>query len=129
MNTPKIAPLTTTSDPFVIVDFVFDRGLLSISIKNIGALSAFDIQVDFSEKIRGHRGAVDISEMPLFRDLAFLPGGKEISTLVDTSASYFQCGQPTQITVSISWRDRSGESFQTTIRHNLEIYRDIGYRH
>lgn len=115
------------ADPCVIVDFVFDRGLLSISIKNIGALPAFDIQVAFSHKLKGREGSVEMSELPLFRDLAFLPGGKEISTLLDTSASYFQSKQPTQVETSISWHDSSGESFQTAIRHNLEIYRNIGY--
>ena len=117
----------THAHPCVIVDFVFDRGLLSISIRNIGTLPAYDVQVDFSHKLKGRGGAVELSELPLFRDLAFLPGGKEISTFLDTSASYFQSRQPTQINLRITWKDASGETLQTTIRHNLEIYRDIAY--
>jgi hypothetical protein len=127
MNTAMETKPGMASDPFVIVDFVFDRGLLSIAVKNIGTLPAYDVQVDFSEKIKGLDGTVEISELPLFRDLAFLPGGKEITTLLATSTSYFQLEQPTQIKTCISWRNLSGDSIQTTIRHNLEIYREIGY--
>ncbi len=127
MNTTNEAKSGMYADPCVIVDFVFDRGLLSIAIKNIGTLPAYDVQVDFSHKLRGRGGVVELSELPLFRDLAFLPGGKEIGTFLDTSASYFQSQQPTQINLRVTWKDASGETLQSTIRHNLEIYRDIAY--
>jgi len=62
-------------DPYVIVDFVFDRGLLSISVKNIGTRPAFAVRVEFSHKLMGVEGA-EISALPLFRLLEFLPGRK-----------------------------------------------------
>ena len=114
-------------DPYVIVDFVFDRGLLSISIKNIGTRPAFAVRVRFSHKLMGCAGAVDVSALPLFRALEFLPGGKEISTILDSSVSYFRSKQPVEITTDISCRDASGKKFSNTIRHNLEIYREIAY--
>jgi hypothetical protein len=111
----------------VIVDFVFDRGLLSISIKNIGTRPAFAVRVRFSHKLMGCPGAVDISARPLFHALEFLPGGKDISTILDTNVSYFRSKQPLKITADISYHDSHGNKFSNTIRHNLEIYRDISY--
>ena len=115
------------SDPYVIVDFVFDRGLLSISIKNIGASAAFGVSVKFSQKLMGVEGTVAVSALPLFTALEFLPAGKEISTFLDTSSSYFRSKQPTQITTAITYQDAQHREFSNTIRHNLEIYREIGF--
>ena len=114
-------------DPHVIVDFVFDRGLLSISISNIGTQPAFSVRVEFSHKLMGVEGTVEVSALPLFSQLEFLPGGKEITTYLDRSASYFRSKQPTQITTQITYDDAAGEEHSNTIRHNLEIYRSIGY--
>jgi hypothetical protein len=114
-------------DPYVIVDFVFDRGLLSISIKNIGSRPAFAVRVEFSHKLMGVEGTVEVSGLPLFHALEFLPGGKEISTVLDSSASYFRSQQPEQITTRICYQDERGGRLTNTIRHNLEIYREIGY--
>lgn len=114
-------------DPYVIVDFLFDRGVLSISIKNIGSRPAFAVRVEFSHKLMGVEGTVEVSALPLFRALTFLPGGKEISTFLDVSAFYFRSNQPTQITTRILYSDFRGVKFSNSIHHNLEIYRDIGY--
>jgi hypothetical protein len=114
-------------DPYVIVDFVFDRGLLSISIKNIGSRPAFAVRVEFSQKLMGVEGTVEVSALPLFSALEFLPGGKEISTFLDSSASYFRRKQPAKVTTRISYQDARGGRLTNTIRHNLEIYREIGY--
>ena len=114
-------------DPHVLVDFVFDRGLLSISISNIGTQPAYSVKVEFSHKLMGVEGTVEVSALPLFSQLEFLPGGKEISTYLDRSTSYFRSQQPTQITTCITYTDAAGEEHLNTIRHNLEIYRGIGY--
>jgi len=114
-------------DPYVIVDFVFDRGLLSISIKNIGSRPAFGVRVEFSHRLMGVEGTVEISALPLFSALEFLPGGKEISTFLDSSASFFRSKQPVEITTCVSYQDARGARFTNAIRHNLEIYREIGY--
>ena len=113
--------------PDVILDFVFDRGLLFISIKNIGDQPAFAVRVQFSSRLMGIGGTREISALPLFHKLEFLPPQKEIVTFLDTSASYFASGQATDISARITARDSTGARRVVTIRHNLEIYRDIGY--
>jgi len=126
-KTAKKRKVVSDPDPYVIVDFVFDRGLLSISIKNIASRPAFGVRVEFSHKLMGVEGTVEVSALALFRALEFLPGGKEISTFLDSSASYFRSKQPVDITTRISYQDARGRKFANTIRHNLEIYREIGY--
>jgi hypothetical protein len=114
-------------DPYVIVDFVFDHGLLSISIKNVGSRPAFGVRVKFSHKLMGVEGTVEVSALSLFSALEFLPGGKEINTFLDSSASYFRSKQPTKITTHITYQNAQGRKLSNTIRHNLEIYREIGF--
>lgn len=111
----------------VIVDFVFAKGLFFISIKNIVDRPVFKVSVKFSKKIFGVEGTKEISALPLFKNIEFLPPQKEISTFLDTSASYFRRKGPTRIVSRISYQDADGTGYSDTIKHNLEIYRGIGY--
>ena len=113
--------------PEVIVDFIFEKGLLFLSIENIGDASAFTVSVDFEPGIRSPEGGRDISELPLFRNIEFLPPHKSIVTYVATSASYFHRGEPTKIATHIAYRDHTGKEYKTSIHHDLEIYREIRY--
>jgi hypothetical protein len=121
-HNPKVLP-----NPYVIIDFLFERGLLLIYIKNTSAVPAFNIHATFSRKLMGAEGTMNISALPLFTDLSFLPGGKEIATILDTSASFFRSNQPTRFSTHLTYQDFSGVRFSHTIVHNLEIYRRIGY--
>lgn len=111
----------------VIVDFVFDNGLFFISIKNIIDEPMFKISIKFDKKIFGVEGSKEISALPLFQNIEFLPPQKEIMTFLDTSASYFKRREPTKISARISYQDSKGTKYSTTIKHNLEIYKKIGY--
>lgn len=113
--------------PDVIVDFIFDDGLLFVSIWNIGDKPAYKVRVKFDQKIVGVEGRKVLSFLPLFRVLEFLAPHKQIKTFLDSSASYFERGQPTSISISVSFTDSQGQKFTNIIKHNLEIYRDIGY--
>lgn len=127
LKSPARGGTNPDPDPYVIVDFVFDRGALFIEIENIGRRPAFAVRVDFSHKLIGVGGTVEVSALPLFRALEFLPGGKKITTFLDTSESYFAREQPLQITTRVSYRDAREIKLKQTIGHNLEIYRNIGY--
>lgn len=115
------------SGPQVIVDFVFDRGLLFIAIRNIGAEPAYGVRVQFSAPLYGLEGTKDVSAQPLFHRLEFLPPQKEIMTYFDTSAAFFRSGQPTRVSLKVIARSAKGVRRIVTIHHDLEIYRDIGY--
>lgn len=116
-----------SESPEVIVDFVFNEGLLFISIKNIRNEPALKVSVRFDQRIRGLGGNKEISALPLFRNIEFLAPNKEITTFLDSSSSYFGRGEPTKISALISYQDTSGNKYTVTINHDLEIYREIGY--
>jgi hypothetical protein len=113
--------------PNIIVDFIFDRGLFFISIKNAGKRSAYQVSVKFNNEIIGVDGTKEVSAQSLFRNIEFLPPEKEIVTFLDTSASYFKKGNPSKIAANVTFSDREGRKFDRVIQHDLDIYRDIGF--
>ena len=111
--------------PDVIVDFVYDDGVLQVAIENIGASPAVDVSVAFDPPFRGLGGEVDVPSMPLFRSLPFLAPRRRIATLIDSSAAYFARGEATKIAVTIRYGDRAGARYEEVIRHDLDIYRTV----
>jgi hypothetical protein len=76
----------TGARPEVIVDVLFDDGLLFIAVQNIGDRPALDVSVAFDKPIHGVNGTIEISSLSLFRNIAFLAPRKSIQTFLDTSA-------------------------------------------
>ena len=114
-------------DPEVILDVVFDRGLLFLVLANLGDRPAHRVRVKFAERFSGVGGAQRIDRLALFRRLEFLAPDKSIEVFLDRSASFFARDEPTSLTASISWRTPEGERQTSTVHHDLEIYRDLGY--
>ena len=113
--------------PNVILDVIFDRGLFFLSIHNIGDQPARRVSVRLDQPLLGLEGSKDISALPLFQNIEFLAPHKAIATFVDTSASYFSRGNPTQITAKIRYQDLHGVGHERMISHNLEIYKEVAY--
>jgi hypothetical protein len=114
-------------NPEVILDVIFEDGLLFLSIRNISERPAYKVLVNFNERLLGLEGTKDVSALPLFRNIEFLAPGREIRTLLDSSASYFGRGQPTRIAARVSFQDANGTIFARTIYHDLTIYKSIVY--
>ena len=110
----------------VILDFVFDDGLLFVSLANIGDVPATDVVVKFDVPVRKADG-LELGAMRLFQRLAFLAPRKEIVAFVDSSAAYFGRGEPEKIVASIRWKDPDGQLCSATIHHDLGVYRDLPY--
>lgn len=113
--------------PEVILDFIFEDGLLFIAVKNIGPAPARDVSVAFDKKFTGFAGAREISALPLFKKITFLAPQKEITVFLDHSASYFRRRQPAIIRATIRFKDHSGTVHTTVVKHDLRIYKDLGY--
>lgn len=114
-------------NPEVILEFLFDRGLLSVSVRNIGTRAAMKVAVSFDRSFTGLGGSKEISSLPLFRNIEFLGPAREIVTLLDTSESYFKRKQPTRIAAQVSYLDADKRKYETTIEHDLEIYRELSW--
>lgn len=113
--------------PDVILEFLFDRGMLHLALRNIGGRPAIAISVKFDKKIFGLGGATEISALPVFQRVEFLGPGREILVFVDQSHSYFARKQPSKIAARISYSDSEKQKYESTINHNLEIYRNLPY--
>jgi hypothetical protein len=111
----------------VILDVDFDRGLLFLVVANIGDRPAHRVRIRFEERFSGVGGTVRIDRLTLFRKLEFLAPHKSIPVFLDRSAAYFARGEPTRITAAISWLTPDGARRTSTIHHDLEIYRDLGF--
>ncbi len=112
--------------PDVILDVVFEDGLLYLALANIGSLPAVEVRCAFEQPLHG-LGGKDVARSALFRRLEFLAPGREIRTLLDRSSDYFAGGGPTRVVATVRWRDREGRPYEATVAHDLEAYRDIAY--
>jgi hypothetical protein len=111
----------------VILDVVFEDGLLFLSLANIGDAPAHGVRVRFEEPFSGLGGSRRIDRLALFRKLEFLAPRKAIRTFLDRSAAYFARDEPTTLTARVSWRTAGGERRSLVIRHDLDVYRDLAH--
>jgi hypothetical protein len=114
-------------DAEVILDVLFDRGLLFLVVANIGDRAASSVRVKFEQPFSGIDGTKRMDRLALFRKLEFLAPHKSIEVFLDRSASYFGREEPTRLAAALSWRTPEGARRSTTVHHDLEIYRDLGY--
>jgi hypothetical protein len=121
------SPQTARGDADVILDVVFDRGLLHVVLANVGDRPAFSVRVKFAGPLAGLGGAKRIDRLSLFRRLEFLAPRKSIEVFLDRSDDFFARGEPTRLTAAVAWRDQDGGRHTRTIEHDLEVYRDLGY--
>jgi hypothetical protein len=115
------------SDGEVIVDVVFERGLLFLVVENTGDVPAHGVRVKFAERFSGAGGTRRLDRLALFRKLEFLAPHKRIEVFLDRSAAYLARDEPTRLTAAISWRTPAGARRTRSVEHDLEVYRDLAY--
>ena len=113
--------------PDVILDVLFNDGLLFLSLVNLGSRPALRVACRFERPFHGLGGRTDMSRLRLFRNVEFLAPGREIRTLLDTSAAYFRRREPTKLAAELGWRDEEGRRYGRRIAHDLGIYADVAY--
>lgn len=113
--------------PEVIVDFVFEEGLLFVRVENIGARPAHGVTVEFEPAFTGLGGTRKVAALALFHNLRFLAPRRAIMTFLDSSAAYFGRGEPTRIRATVRYGDGDEGEFEESIEHDLEIYREIAW--
>jgi hypothetical protein len=111
--------------PEVIVDFDYSRGLLFIVIENIGDAPAYDVTVNFDQKIKGVGGERIVSGLNVFKRLRFLPPSKKIRVFLDTFESYLDRKQPMVVKTTVSYQSKDDTKFSDSIYHDLSAYKGI----
>jgi len=117
----------------VVVDFIFDRGLFFISVKNTTDKPVFNIRSVFNKKIFGVPDdkrpgqRINVATLPMFKNISFLAPHRELKTFLDTSHSYFKRKQPAKITVRYTYQNSRGFNFVNSVVHDLNIYKQMSY--
>jgi hypothetical protein len=127
MTTARGKPGTGRWQGAVIVDVIFEDGLLFLAVQNCGDAPARKVSIRFDRALPGAGGRIDVAALALFRNIEFLAPRKSIRTFLDTTASWFARDAPTRFAARVTYMDASGRRRSATVAHDLEIYRDIGY--
>lgn len=105
----------------MVVDVVFDAGLLYLELANLGEVPALDVTSSFEPALVDAHGR-DVSELLLFRRLGFLAPGRRIRTLLGPSSAYSE-----SVTVEVQYSRAGGERQTARITHELATFRELAY--
>jgi hypothetical protein len=114
------------TDDGVVVDVVFESGLLYLELANLSDRPALNVSCRFDPPLVDLRGR-DVSKLRLFSHIEFLAPGRRIQTLLDSSAGYFAREAPTRMTVVVEYERPDGPRERTKLTHDLEVFRDLAY--
>jgi hypothetical protein len=114
------------NDDGVVVDVVFESGLLYLELANLCDRPALNVSCRFDPSLVDLQGR-DVSKLPLFRRVEFLGPGRRIRTLLDSSGGYFGRDAPTRVTVGVEYERPDGPRETTKLTHDFEIFRDLAY--
>jgi hypothetical protein len=114
-------------DEGVVVDVVFEDGVLYLELANLADRPALDVRCSFDPPLVDVEGR-DVSELRLFRGTRFLGPRRRIRTLLDSVAGWFGRKGAARVTVAVEYQ-RPGEPRRATeVTHDLELYRELAYR-
>jgi hypothetical protein len=109
------------SDDGVVLDVVFEAGLLHLELINLGARPALDVRCSFDPQLVDAHGR-NVSELRLFRGLALLVPGRRIRILLGPSSDY-----STSVTVVVEYSYADGERQTSRITHDLAAFAELIY--
>jgi hypothetical protein len=113
-------------DDGVVVDVVFECGVLYLELANLADRPALNVTCSFDPPVVDVHGR-DVAKLPLFRRVEFLGPRRRIRTLLDSSPGYFAREPAMRVTISVEY-ERPGEERRTTqVTHDLEIFRELAY--
>ena len=115
-------------DDGVIVDVVFEEGVLYLELANLASRPALTVTCTFDPPLVDAAGR-DVSKLRLFKKMEFLGPERRVRTLLNSVPGYFARKAPTRTVVSIRYK-RPGDTryTTTTVTHDLAVYRELSYR-
>ena len=113
-------------DDGVVVDVVFESGVLYLELINLADRPALKVACTFDPPLVDAQGR-DVSKLPLFRQVEFLGPRRRIRTLLDSNPGYFARERATRIVVAVEYERPGGPRRATQVAHDLEIFRELAY--
>jgi hypothetical protein len=114
-------------DDGVVVDVVFEDGVLYLELANLADRPAVKVACSFDRPLVDVQGR-NVSELRLFRKVEFLGPRRRIRTLLDMVPGCLGRKRTKRFVVSVEY-ERPGEDRRTTkVTHDLELYRELAYR-
>ena len=114
------------SDDGVVVDVVFEDGLLYLELANLSDRPALNVSCVFDPRLVDLQGR-EVSKLALFGRVAFLGPGRRIRTLLDSTAGYFARDGASRFTVVAEFERPDEKRRSTTVSHDLAVYRELAY--
>lgn len=114
-------------DDGVVVDIVFEDGVLYLELANLADRPALNVTCRFEPGLVDVDGR-DVSELGLFRRLEFLGPRRRIRTLLDSTTGYFARKQPKRVAVAVEYERPNEPRRVTDVAHDFEVFRELAYR-
>jgi hypothetical protein len=115
------------ADDGVVVDVVLEDGVFYLELANLADRPALNVACSFDPPLVDVQGR-DVSDLRLFRHMAFLGPRRRVRTLLDSLSGYFGRERTTNVAVTVEY-ERPGELRRATkLTHDLEIYRELAHR-
>lgn len=113
-------------DDGVVVDVVFEDGVLYLELLNLSERPALNVRCSFDPPLVDVQGR-DVSHLRLFRHVEFLGPRRAHRTLLDSPAGYRARDAPTSVTVVVDY-ERPNEPRQASrVTHDLELFGELAF--
>jgi hypothetical protein len=118
---------TGAADDGVVVDVVFEDGVLYLELANLADRPALNVRCSFDPPLVDAQGR-NVSELRAFRHVEFLGPRRRLRTLLDTVPGYFGRKGVTRVAVAVEYERPGTSRSATEVTHDLELYRELAYR-
>jgi hypothetical protein len=115
------------ADDGVVVDVVFEDGVLYLELANLAERPALNVECSFDPPLVDVQGR-DVSKLRVFHRVEFLGPGRRVRTLLDSVPGHFVRKGPARVAVTVEYERPGSERTATTVTHDLELYGELAYR-
>lgn len=115
------------ADDGVVVDVVFEDGVLYLELTNLADRPALNVACSFDPPVVDLQGR-DVSQLRVFRRVEFLGPRRRVRTLLDSVPGYFGRKGPPRVAVSVEYERPGTPRRVVDVMHDLELYRELAYR-
>jgi hypothetical protein len=119
VETPR--PGSRSAEVVLDVDVEDDR--VHLVLVNCGDAVATDVHVEFSRSLVGIAGSVNLSTLPVFKQLGVLRPGRSLRVFWDAAPALLSRREhAAPFTATVSWSERGRPRQRAEYRHDLSIY-------